>query len=421
MNVKCLMHTKQYKVFSTLLFFFFLTFTFTSQAAVDGKDVFKKNCSTCHTLTNARLTGPGLKDVMTRVPSEDWMFKWIQNSGALISSGNDYAVKVFNDNNKVPMTAFTYLSDEEIKAVIAFVKNPPPPPAPAPGEVAKGEPGKAPSGGNTMLYVLIGLTILFLILINVLSGVKHSLQTIVNEKQGLPAPEQRGVWEEIKHWMSGNKGWVALGVFILFLWAGKIGWDGLMGIGVYQGYQPEQPIAFSHQIHAGQNGINCVYCHSGAEKGKTSGIPSANVCMNCHKAVQEGKTTGTKEIAKIYAALDYDPATQTYGNNPKPIKWVKVHNLPDHVYFNHSQHTVAGKVECKTCHGAVDSMTVAKQFSPLTMGWCINCHRTTEVQMAGNGNGYYDYIHETYKGKFKKGEAITVDKMGGLECAKCHY
>ena len=218
--------------------------------------------------------------------------------------------------------------------------------------------------------------------------------------------------------MSHNKGWVALGVLVGFLWLSKLGWDALMGIGVYQGYQPEQPIAFSHQVHAGQNGINCVYCHSGAEKGKAAGIPSANICMNCHKAVQEGKRTGTKEIAKIYAALDYDPSTGKYGSNPKPIKWVKVHNLPDHVYFNHSQHVVAGKVECKTCHGAVDSMTVAKQHSPLTMGWCINCHRETEVQMAGNG--YWDYLHETYKGKFK-GQTITVEKMGGIECAKCHY
>lgn len=420
MNVKCLMHTKQYKVFSTLLLLFFLTFSFTIKAA-DGEKLFKQNCSACHRLDEKKLTGPGLKGIFDRVPqpADEWLLKWVKNNEALRKSGDAYANKVFNDNGGVPMSSFTHLSDDELKAILAFVKAPPLPPPPTPGEPTAGETAKSPNG-NTMLYVLIGLTILFLILINVLSGVKSSLQTMVNEKEGLPAPVELGAWGEIKHWMSGNKGWVAIGVIIGFLWISKIGWDALMGIGVYQGYQPEQPIAFSHQVHAGQNGINCVYCHSGAERGKTAGIPSANVCMNCHKAVQEGKRTGTKEIAKIYAALDYDPATQKYGNNPKPIKWTKVHNLPDHVYFNHSQHTVAGKQECKTCHGAIDSMTVAKQFSPLTMGWCIECHRTTEVQLAGNGNGYYDYIHATYKDKFK-GQKITVEKMGGLECAKCHY
>ncbi|MGE0637800.1 MAG: cytochrome c3 family protein [Bacteroidia bacterium] len=420
MNVKCLMHTKLTKVFFPLFFLFFLTFSFTAKA-VDGEKLFKQNCSACHRLDDKKLTGPGLKGVFDRVPqpAEEWLYKWIKNNEELRKSGDAYANKVYNDFGKVPMSSFAHLSDEELKAIIAVIKAGPPA-APAPVATAPGaEPAQAPKG-NTMLYVLLGLTILFLILINVLSGVKRSLQTLVNEKDGLPAPAELGTWGEIKYWMAHNKGIVALGVIIGFLWISKIGWDALMGIGVYQGYQPEQPIAFSHQIHAGQNGINCVYCHSGAEKGKTAGIPSANVCMNCHKAVQEGKITGTKEIAKIYAALDYDPNTGKYGNNPKPIQWVKVHNLPDHVYFNHSQHTVAGKQECKTCHGAIDSMTVAKQHSPLTMGWCIECHRTTEVQTAGNGNGYYDYIHATYKDKFK-GQPITVEKMGGLECAKCHY
>ncbi len=420
MNVKCLMHTKLTKVFFPLFFLFFLTFSFTAKA-VDGEKLFKQNCSACHKLDDKKLTGPGLKGVFDRVPqpAEEWLYKWIKNNEELRKSGDAYANKIFNDYGKVAMSSFTHLSDEELKAIIATIKAGPPSP-PAPVATAPGaEPATAPKG-NTMLYVLLGLTILFLILINVLSGVKRSLQTLVNEKDGLPAPVELGTWGEIKYWLGHNKGIVALGVIIGFLWISKIGWDALMGIGVYQGYQPEQPIAFSHQIHAGQNGINCVYCHSGAEKGKVAGIPSANVCMNCHKAVQEGRITGTKEIAKIYAALDYDPNTGKYGSKQKPIQWVKVHNLPDHVYFNHSQHTIAGKQECKTCHGAIDSMTVVKQHSPLTMVWCIECHRTTEVQTAGNGNGYYDYIHATYKDKFK-GQKITVEKMGGLECAKCHY
>lgn len=420
MNDKSLMHTKLPQLFPTLFFLFFIT-VFTPAKAADGEKLFKQNCSACHRLDEKKLTGPGLKGVLDRVPqpAEEWLFKWIKDNEKLRKSGDAYANKVFNDFGGVPMSSFAHLADDEIKAIIEYFKNPPQPAAATtPTEAPGAEPAAAPSGGNTLLYVLLGLTILFLILINVLSGVKRSLQTLVNEKQGLPAPAELGVIEEIKHWMQNNKGWVALGITVVVLWVLKLGWDGLMGIGVYTGYQPEQPIAFSHEVHAGQNGISCVYCHSGAEKGKAAGIPSANVCMNCHKAVQEGKRTGTKEIAKIYAALDYDPNTGKYGNNPKPIKWIKVHNLPDHVYFNHSQHTVAGKVECQTCHGPVETMTVAKQHSPLTMGWCVNCHRETQVQMAGNG--YYDYIHQTYKGKFK-GQTITVDKLGGLECAKCHY
>ena len=149
-----------------------------------------------------------------------------------------------------------------------------------------------------------------------------------------------------------------------------------MSIGISQGYQPDQPIAYSHKLHAGEMQISCIYCHSGAERGKTAGIPSANVCMNCHKFVRKGPTTGTAEIAKIYKALDYDPDKGTYGPNQKPIQWVRVHNLPDFAYFNHSQHFVVGKIACQTCHGQVqDSMTVAMQYSPLTMQWCINCHR----------------------------------------------
>jgi len=416
MNVKCLIHIKRFKVFSTLLFIFYLSFSLSTQAA-DGEKLFKQNCSACHRVDEKKLVGPGLKGVFDRVPqpAEEWLIKWIKNNEELRKSGDAYANKVFTDNGSIPMSSFAHLSDEEIKAMLDYIKAPP---VAVSAEPTPGAEPVAPTSGNTLLYVLLALTLIFLIIINVFSGVKHSLQTVVNEKEGLPAPEKLTLWQETKHWMSSHKGWVALGVIVIFLWVSKIGWDALMGIGVYQGYQPEQPIAFSHQIHAGKNGINCVYCHSGAEKGKTAGIPSANVCMNCHKAIQEGKITGTKEIAKIYAALDYDPATQKYGSNPTPIRWIRVHNLPDHVYFNHSQHTVAGKVACATCHGAVDSMTVAKQFSPLTMGWCVNCHRTTEVQMAGNG--YYDYIHATYKDKFK-GQKITVDKMGGLECAKCHY
>ena len=189
-------------------------------------------------------------------------------------------------------------------------------------------------------------------------------------------------------------------------------------IGVYTGYQPAQPINFSHKIHAGKNAINCQYCHSGVEKSKTAGVPSANVCMNCHKFIQEGPVTGKTEIAKIYAALDYDVEKGTYGPNQKPIKWVKVHALPDHVFFSHQQHVKVGQQDCANCHGKIAEMDTVKQVSPLTMGWCIDCHRKTEVKM--EGNEYYKELHAKLKEKYK-GQAITVAAMGGIECSKCHY
>ena len=142
--------------------------------------------------------------------------------------------------------------------------------------------------------------------------------------------------------------------------------------------------------------------------------------MNCHKFIKSGPTTGTEEIAKIYTALDYDPDKGTYGPNPKPIQWVRVHNLPDLAYFNHAQHYVVGKIECQTCHGPVqDSMGVASQYSPLTMVWCIDCHKKTEVKMAGNG--YYDQFHKELMAKHQEDTLLTVEDIGGTECARCHY
>ena len=224
-----------------------------------------------------------------------------------------------------------------------------------------------------------------------------------------------------------------IGLFITTLILIQL-WNWAFRIGVYGGptvehYKPEQPIAFNHTLHAGANNlaIHCVYCHSGAEKSKHAGIPSANVCMNCHKAVTEGKTTGTAEIKKIHDAIGWDGTA--YSGAQKPITWIKVHNLPDHVAFSHAVHVSVGKIECQKCHGPIDTeMTVAEQWAPLTMGWCIQCHNETEVQMAGNG--YYDEIHRRLKEtdlgqeelkQFLLDEKITVKELGGWECAKCHY
>ena len=222
-----------------------------------------------------------------------------------------------------------------------------------------------------------------------------------------------------KHWVREHKKLIALLVIIAFVGGSVKGWYALAGIGISQGYQPDQPIKFSHKLHAGTNKIDCRYCHSGAEKAKNANIPSPNVCMNCHKYIQSGPVYGKAEIAKIYDAIGWDPAKQAYTGIQKPIQWVRIHNLPDFAYFNHSQHVKVGKVECQTCHGPIQEMEQVAQFSPLTMGWCINCHRTTEVKM--EGNGYYTKLHDDLKKKYGAEARLTVDKIGGLECARCHY
>ncbi len=204
----------------------------------------------------------------------------------------------------------------------------------------------------------------------------------------------------------------------------------MMQIGVDQGYEPIQPIHYSHRIHAGENGIECKYCHSAARESKHSNIPSLNVCMNCHmniaEVAEDTYKTGmdeygidyNKEIEKLYAAVGWDTSTRTYTGETKPVKWVRIHNLPDLVYFNHAQHVTAGGIECQTCHGPVEEMEIMYQHAPLTMGWCINCHRETEVKL--KDNDYYKKIHEQLAKKYGK-EKLTAAEMGGLECGKCHY
>ncbi len=401
---------------STILIGFSSVF---AQASVEqGEKIFKQNCTSCHSIGATKVVGPGMKGVMSRVPSEDWLKSWIKNNVAMIKAGDAYANKIYTDNNKAAMTVFTNLKDDEIASVIEYIKNPPAPKVDvAAGGAAAGSTGSASNDGMWN-YVLIGLGALFLILIVVLGGIKRTLAKMVREKEGLPEPIELAYVPAAKLWLRTHKKHVAVILLVLTCWGARAGWNGMMGLGVYTGYKPEQPIKFSHKIHAGQNAINCVYCHSGVEKSKVANVPSANVCMNCHKYIQTGPTTGKDEIAKIYAALDYNPETQVYGPNQKPIKWVRVHTLPDLVYFNHSQHVVVGKVECATCHGPIAEMDTVRQFSPLTMGWCVDCHRKTEVQMAGNP--YYEKLHAKLAAEHK-GEKITVDKMGGIECGKCHY
>ena len=208
-------------------------------------------------------------------------------------------------------------------------------------------------------------------------------------------------------------------------------------LGLQQGYAPDQPIKFSHKLHAGQYQIDCQYCHTGVEKSKNANIPSANICMNCHINVDQGPKYGKEEIAKIYASIGFNPEDRTYSGEQKPIEWVRIHNLPDHVYFSHQQHVVAGGLDCENCHGKVAEMEVVEQVSLLEMGWCINCHRETEVQI--DNNYYQEHFHDVFKDDYAKyqeknptsdatlGEFLkdhkkyTIADLGGIECQRCHY
>ena len=409
------MHQDYFKGFKSFLFSFLILFLFfvSGISAQDGEALFKANCTSCHAVKE-KVIGPALQGIESR-RSEEWLLKWVKNSQAVVKSGDEYAVKLFNDYNKVMMPAQS-LKDDEIKAILAYVKVEAEKIPPAPPVASVGTEEKS---SNTFIYLLIA-AILLLLVVGVLRKVQHVLAKHVRQKEGIPEPPVMTRWQSFVHWARNHKKLVAIILIFLMVYGSVYSWYGLMAIGITQGYTPDQPIKYSHQLHAGMNGIACIYCHSGAEKGKTAGVPSANVCMNCHKFIKKGPTTGTEEIAKIYKALDYDPDKGTYGPNPKPIQWVRVHNLPDLVYFNHSQHFVVGKIACQTCHGQVqDSMTVASQYSPLTMGWCIDCHKTTQVKMTGNG--YYNDFHKELLSKYGSDSLITVDKIGGTECARCHY
>lgn len=390
-------------------------FQTSAQAQPNGEALFKANCTACHVVGEDVVVGPGLKNVHLKY-KEDWLIKWIRNSKAMVDAGDPQAVKVYEQFNKVAMTSFN-LSDDEIKSIIGYIKaeSEAAPAAPAGVDAVATTGAQEESSPWTLVLVTLTLIVLFVIL----NRVQKGLQRVIDDRHGIPEPVKLHGKAKTKAWIRGNKKLIAF-LFIVVSVVGSVaGWKALASIGVNQDYAPDQPIKFSHQLHVGQNKIDCRYCHSGAEKSKNAGIPSPNLCMNCHKYVKKGPKYGTEEIAKIYDAIGWDVNTQQYTGKTKPIEWVRIHNLPELAYFNHSQHTKVGGVECETCHGPVGEMEVMKQFSPLTMGWCIQCHRDTQVKM--DGNGYYKEIHEKYKNKYGPDAKLTVEKLGGTECARCHY
>ena len=405
-----------------------LSFTVSAQEAdpIAGKKLFNANCAACHKLKK-KAVGPALKGVSAKYDKE-WLYSWIKNSSAMIKAGDAQAVAIWEEYNKTAMNAFPQLSNQDIDNIIAYTDYTPP----APAATAAGSVAAAPAGDSISNDIILGaLALVFAILVMMLILVNKTLKKIA-AAQGIelePKTEEREARRPLWQAFAQNQFLVILSVVFLLLSSAYFAYGYLMQVGVDQGYMPVQPIHYSHKIHAGANQIECKYCHSSARVSKHSGIPSLNVCMNCHKNIAEyngeedlengyTKEFYTKEIKKLYAAVGWDEENQQYTGKTEPVKWVRIHNLPDFVYFNHAQHVQVGQIECQTCHGPVEEMEIMYQYSPLTMGWCINCHRETNVKV--ENNEYYAKIHEALSKKYGV-EKLTAAQMGGLECGKCHY
>ncbi|MFY0602792.1 MAG: c-type cytochrome [Flavobacteriaceae bacterium] len=412
----------------TFLLLFSLSFSAQAQDAVDevrqkeGRKLFKSLCASCHKL-DKKLIGPALRGIEER-RENDWLKKWIKNNAELRATGDRDAIAIYEEYKGSNMTAFPQLSDKQIDDILYYTTVGDPKRKPVPGETTNQTvKQEAP---DWLIYLLAVIVISAFLII-------ASLLKTISELQGAPkTPGAIGTLAEV--WAGIKKNTflhVVFTIFMLFLTA-YILFGFLFQVGVDQGYQPIQPIKFSHKIHAGDNKIDCQYCHSSAKHSKTSGIPSVNVCMNCHMNISEvaedtkmefdGITLGKKELDKeiqlLYEAAGWDPENLEYTGETKPIKWVRVHNLPDFAYFNHSQHVTVGGLECQKCHGPVETMDELYQYSPLTMGWCIDCHKETKVDL--KGNPYYEKIHKELSKKYGV-DKVTVAQLGGKECGKCHY
>ncbi|HYE56257.1 MAG TPA: c-type cytochrome [Chitinophagaceae bacterium] len=411
----------------SLLLLLSFVFSVRAQDVAAGKALFNGNCASCHAVHRV-VTGPALAGIEQRVPDKKKLYSWIKNSAAVLATGDPYFTELYNQYNKTPMNPFPNLEDTDIANILAYINSVPVPTQGGPG----GDNNNKQTGSandNALVFGIVSLILAVVALI--LLQVNSNLRKLADDREGLPSTEPIPFYR--------NKTYIALATILLFVVGGFYTIQGAIGLQRQQNYQPEQPIYFSHKVHAGLNQINCMYCHSGAWDSKHAGIPSINVCMNCHQSIStyekgpeltnaDGETiNGTAEIQKLYKAAGFTPGQLPWDPaKGKAIEWVKIHNLPDHVYFNHSQHVRAGKVQCQTCHGEITAMDEVKQFADLSMGWCVNCHRTSKVDFPDstgkNGNQFYS-IYQKFHNDIKEGrmDSVTVKDIGGLECQKCHY
>ena len=398
--------------------------TFAQEPDIDkGKSLFNMNCAACHKL-NKRAVGPALAGVSQKYEKE-WLYAWIKNSMAMVKSGDPQAVAIYEEYNKSVMTAFPQLSNEDIDNILAYTDYTPPAPA-TPAVVAT----TVTSGtDDTTSKLLLGVLVLVLVVLVVMLFLVTQTLRKIAIANGIEVETSKHKRKPLWEVYINNSFLVFSTVIFLLFSSAFFAYGYLMQVGIDQGYMPVQPIHYSHKIHSGDNEIECKYCHSSARVSKHSGIPSLNVCMNCHMNIAEyngeedlekgyTKEFYTNEIKKLYKAVGWDEENQRYTGETQPVKWVRIHNLPDFVYFNHAQHVDVAGIDCQKCHGPVEEMEIMYQHSPLTMGWCIDCHRESNVDL--ENNEYYEKVHAELSKKYGV-EKLTVAQMGGLECGKCHY
>jgi mono/diheme cytochrome c family protein len=374
-----------------------------------GKALFEGNCKQCHAV-HSQVVGPQLSDVYKR-QKLSWLVNFIKYPQKAIES-DAYAQALYQKYNKQVMPNHDFLSDAQIVSILSWV------------QAATIDKAKDIGGGTTvastptdgggkkdkgvssglLTAIIVGLGIMLAIVLGALFLMAATLTKYLRQAKGLSSEDMEVLepeWRLVD--MLRSRSFIGIVAFLFLGLVTKAGLEGTLAIGVQQGYAPTQPIPFSHKLHAGQYEIACQYCHTGVEKGKSANIPSANICMNCHNAI---KTT-SPNMQKIYDAVLKD----------EPIQWVRIHNLPDLAYFNHAQHVKVGGLACENCHGDIKEMEVVQQVSLLTMGWCIDCHRKTDVNK--QGNAYYDKLVKLHAADSKK--PLKVENIGGLECGKCHY
>ena len=428
----------------------FLLFAGTFDAQAQGEGLFKSKCATCHQ-PHKDGTGPKLFEVRKKWADggakEGSIIKWVNNWQSAAAS-DPYAEGV----SKVKATAmnvFPDLTEEQIVSIFDYVDAQPDPATAVPTTTGGGE-GMDPNAdateqsGSSMIWIL--LAVVFVTIILAVGGVRRQLKSAINERDGIDTKEDASYAEEFRTWAWKNKTYVGIMSLILVILLLVTGIQGLGTIGVVEAYQPSQPINFPHTVHAGVNGIDCKYCHNSVTKSKSAGLPTVNVCMNCHKQINGRDAAQQEKIKAVYAAAGWDG--NEYTGKTNPIVWNKVHVLPDHVYFNHSQHVVVGGVDCKQCHGDMTKQAETARVVPvdelnkiegnialtkptLTMGWCIECHQEkgiAEGPLDGKKDGYYDEIHrrllnndKTLYNNYLEDGKVTVKELGGWECAKCHY
>jgi cytochrome c551/c552 len=430
------------------------TGSFTTYA--QGDALFKSKCASCHQ-PHKNSTGPKLFQVRQKWTDggakEGSIYQWVNNWQTAAAS-DPYAQTVSTWSPSA-MSAFPDLKKEEIDAILDWVDSQPDPAAAGAGDAGvTGEAGAATDAAGTTeetsngwIWLILG--VIFVTIILAVGGVRRQLKFAAADEAGEPLNEGMSYAEELKSWAWKYRLYVGLASLVVVIGVVVTLFLGLYSIGVVENYQPSQPIAFPHAIHTGTNGIDCKYCHSSVTKSKTAGIPSVNVCMNCHKQINGRTPAQQEQIAKIYEAAGWNPeGAGSYTGKTKPIVWNKVHVLPDHVYFNHSQHVVVGGVDCKQCHGDMTKQVETQKVWPveelnkiegnipltkptMTMGWCIECHAEKEISTGGidtKNDGYYNEIHKRLLNNDKKlyekyleDGKVSVAELGGWECAKCHY